>query len=85
VRSTIAQLATVVDTKALWQTVVFATVAGVGVTFAFTLALLGAARSIDLSRDGRSTAAFASAILAAIALAVVAAAIVLGIVVMTTK
>jgi hypothetical protein len=84
-RAALPHLATVVDTKALWQTVVAATLAGVGVTFAFTLALLGAARSIDLSRDGRSTAAIASAVLAAIALAVVAAAIVLGIVVMTTK
>jgi len=78
-------LALVVDTKALWQTVVAATLAGVGVTFAFVLALLGAVRSIDLSRDGRSSAALVSAVLAGVALAFVAGAIVLGIVVMTTK
>jgi hypothetical protein len=81
----LSQLATVVDGKALWQTVVYAAAAGIGVTFAFSLALLGAARSLDLSRDGRTAAAAFSAVLAAIALAVVAAAIVLGIVVMTTK
>jgi hypothetical protein len=78
-------LATVVDTKALWQTIVFALAAGVGVIFAYSLAVLGVARFVDLSRDGRNAAAVASAILAAIALAVCGAAIVLGIVVMTSK
>lgn len=80
-----AVLATVVDTKALWQTVVFALGAGIGVTFAFSLALLGAARFIDQSRDGRTVAAATSAVLAVIALAVVGTAVVVGIIVMTTK
>ncbi len=81
----LGHLATLVDGKALWQTIVYATLAAVGVTLAFALALLGAVRSIDLRRDGRASAAFASAGLAALALAVVGAAVVLGIVVMTTK
>jgi hypothetical protein len=78
-------LATVVDTKALWETIVAAVVAGLGVTLAFSLALLGVARFIDQSRDGRTAVAVASAGLAIVAFATVAAAIVLGIVVMTSK
>ena len=78
-------LATVIDTKALWETIVAALVAGLGVILAFSLALLGVARFIDQSRDGRTVAAVVSAALAGVAFAVVAAAIVLGIVVMTSK
>jgi hypothetical protein len=79
------QMATVVDGKALWQTIVAAAVAGVGVTIIFAIALLGAARSIDHSRDGRTAAAVAWASVGVVSLAVVLGAIVLGIVVMTTK
>jgi hypothetical protein len=75
----------VVDTKALWQTIVYSAAAGIGVTLAFALALLGAARYLDLTRDGRAVSAFAFAGLAVVALATVAAAIVVGIVVITTK
>ena len=78
-------LATVIDTKALWETIVAALVAGLGVTLAFSLALLGVARFIDQSRDGRTAVAVASAAFAGVALAAVAAAIVLGIVVTTSK
>jgi hypothetical protein len=78
-------LATVVDTKALWQTVVFAFAAGVGVTCAFSLGVLGVARFVDLSRDGRPVAATASAVLAILALLACGAAVVLGIIVMTSK
>ena len=45
-------LATVVDTEALLKTVAAAFVAGVGVTLIFSLAILGAARFAELSRDG---------------------------------
>ncbi len=78
-------LATIVEWKAVWQTIVFAIVAGVGVTFAFSLAVLGATRSVDLSRDGRSGAALAAATLGVAAFCVCIAAVVLGIIVMTTK
>ena len=37
-------IATIVDTKALWETVVAAFVAGVGTTIVFSLAILGATR-----------------------------------------
>ena len=78
-------LATLVDTSALWQTVVAAFVAALGVTLAFSLGLLGVARFVDQSRDGRNVAAAGSAVLAGVAFAAVAGAIVLGIAVMTAK
>jgi hypothetical protein len=78
-------VATIVDTTALWQTIVVAFVAGVGVTLAFSIAILGVARFVELGRDGRSAAAITFGVIAAVALAAVAAAVVLGVIVMTTK
>ena len=78
-------LATVVDTQALLKTVVAALVAGVGVTVVFSVAILGAARFADLSRDGRMASAVAFGMLAIVALAAAAAAVTIGIIVMTSK
>ena len=78
-------LATVVDTQALLKTVVAALVAGVGVTLVFSVAILGAARFVDLSRDGRMASAVAFGMLAIVALAAAAAAVTIGIIVMTSK
>ena len=78
-------LATIVDTSALWQTVVAAFVAGVGTIFVFSLAILGAARFGDASRDGRTVEAAAFATLGVLGLLATVAAIVAGVVVMTTK
>ena len=78
-------LATVVDTQALLKTVLAALVAGVGVTVAFSVAILGAARFVDLSRDGRMASAVAFGALAIVALAVAATAVTIGIIVMTSK
>ncbi len=47
-------IATVVDTRALWETVVASLVAGVGVTLVFSIALLGAARFAEHRREGRT-------------------------------
>jgi cytochrome c biogenesis protein CcdA len=80
-----AVLATVVDSKALLETVVASLLAGVGVTIVFSLAILGAALFGDARRDGRSGAATAAAGLTMVALAASAAVIVFGIVVMTSK
>jgi hypothetical protein len=77
--------ATIVDTQALWSTVAAAFIAGVGVTFIFSLAILGAARLAELSRDGRPIAAAAFGVLAVVSLGAAAAAIVIGIIVMTSK
>jgi hypothetical protein len=78
-------LATVVDTKELWQTVVGSLVAGVGVTAAFSVLIFGAVRSSDLRRDDRPVLATAAAGLAGLGLLATVGAIALGIVVMTAK
>jgi hypothetical protein len=78
-------IATVVDTGDLLETVAASLAAGVGVTFVFSLAILGVARFADLSRDGRPVAAAAFGVLAMLALAASTAAVTFGIVVMTQK
>jgi len=78
-------LATVVETKELFDTVVASLVAGIGVTTVFAILVFGVSRSADMVRNERPVAAAAAGGLAVIAFAVVTAAIVLGIVVMTQK
>jgi hypothetical protein len=78
-------LATLVEGKALLQTVIAATVAGLGVTFAFAVAIWGFGRSVELGTEERRLQAGAAATVGALALLVVLAAIVAGIVVMTHK
>jgi len=78
-------IATVVDTSALWQTIVAALIAGVGTTLVFSLAILGVARSSEANREGRTieTALFAG--MAVLGLLATAGAIVFGVIVMTTE
>jgi hypothetical protein len=78
-------LATIIDLTALWQTVVFAFVAGVGTTVAFSLSILGFTRFAEASRNERGGEAFLFAGLALFGLLATAAAIAFGVVVMTTK
>ena len=78
-------LATIVDTSALWQTLVAAFVAGVGTTLVFSLAILGVARLAEANRQGRSVQSAVFAALALLGLLATAAAIVFGVIVMTTK
>jgi hypothetical protein len=78
-------LATVVDTEALWQTIVYALVAAVGVTAIFAIAIRGAARFGEYSRDGRTLAATVSGAVAILGLLATAAAIVVGVIVMSSK
>jgi hypothetical protein len=77
--------ATVVETKALLDTVIVSMVAGIGVTAVFAILIFGVTRSADMVRDERPVLAAAAGGLAVLALVVVTAAIVLGIVVMTQK
>jgi hypothetical protein len=77
--------AEIVETKDLVETVVFAFVAGVGVTVIFSVAIWGVARFIDLSQEERPAAAGAAATVAGLALLAVVAAMVIGIVVMAGK
>jgi hypothetical protein len=76
---------TVADTDALLQTVGVALIAGVGVTFVFSLAILGFARAVEATRSGRSGAATLFAVLALLGLAATGAAAVFGVLVMTSK
>jgi hypothetical protein len=77
--------ATIVDTKALWETVVAAFVAGVGTTVVFSLAILGATRLGEANRDGRTLHAALFGALTVLGLLATVAAIVVGVVVMTSK
>lgn len=78
-------IATIVHTDELLSTVAAASVAGIGVTFLFSLGIWGAGQFTELSRDGRSMLATAAAVVAVLAMAAVTASVVIGIVVMTHK
>jgi hypothetical protein len=78
-------LASLVDTKALLQSVVASVVAGIGITAVFAIMIFGVTRSANLLRDDRPALATAAGVLAAVALVVCIGGIVLGIVVMTKK
>jgi hypothetical protein len=78
-------IATLVETKELWQTVVSAAVAGIGVTFLFSLGIWGSGQFLELSRSDRQVAATAAGIVGLLAFAAVAAAVIIGILVMTQK
>ena len=78
-------IATIVDTKALWETVVAAFVAGVGTTIVFSLAILGAARFAEANREDQRFSAAMFAALTVIGLLATAAAIIVGVIVMTSK
>ena len=78
-------LATIVDTKALGETILGALIAGVGTTFVFSLAILGAARFSEANREGRMVEATAFAVLGVLGLLATAAAAVFGVIVMTSK
>jgi hypothetical protein len=78
-------IATIVDTKDLWHTVVAAMVAGVGITALFSLVIFGVARSADMRRDDRPVLALAYGSLAGLAFVATAVGIVLGMVVMLSK
>jgi hypothetical protein len=77
--------ATIVEGRQLLETVIASLVAGVGVTFVFSIAIWGFGRFADFSRSERPIAAGAAAGAAARALAVVGAAVVVGLIVMTKK
>ncbi|MEX2197027.1 MAG: hypothetical protein WD844_17280 [Thermoleophilaceae bacterium] len=76
-------LAAVVDWEGILEVIVVSFVAGVGVTAIYAVAVLGATRVLDMTRDGRTMEAGAYAVLAVAAFAVVLAACAFGIVVLT--
>ena len=78
-------LAELVETQELLETIAASVIAGVGVTLFFSIAVYGATRFADLSRNERPAAATAAAALAGLALAGCIAAVVFGVIVMTNK
>ncbi len=78
-------MSTIVDTTTLLALVGVSLVAAVGVTAAFSLAILGATRFSDLRRDGRAVEAAFFGVVTALALAACVGAIVYGIVEIQTK
>jgi hypothetical protein len=75
--------ASIVDWDAL-LTVVWASVAaGIGVTAAYGLVILGTTRAVDLRRDGRTGEAIVFGVVGAVGVVTVCAMIVLGIVVLS--
>jgi len=76
---------TIVQTSELLQSVAASVVAGVGVTFAFSVTIWGVGQFGELTRRERPLAAIGAAVVAAFALLLVVAAVIVGIVVMTHK
>jgi hypothetical protein len=78
-------IATIVDTQALLQTVIAAFIAGVGTTVIVSVAILGAVRFSDASRDGRTVHAALFGGLAILGVLATIAAAVVAVIVMTAK
>jgi hypothetical protein len=78
-------LASVVDVDALLEVLWTSTLAGLGVTAIYAIAIVGVTRAADFSRDGRPVEAVVFGVLGALAFAVVCGSVVFGIVVMTSK
>jgi hypothetical protein len=77
--------AEIVDWQTIGEVAGYSLLAGVGLSLAFSMAILGATRFADMRRDHRDVEAAAFAVLALVGLVATAGALVLGIVVMTTK
>jgi len=78
-------IATIVHTDELLQTIAASVIAGIGVTFLFSVGIWGAGQFTELSRSERPVAATAAAVVGSVALLCVAAALIIGIIVMTHK
>jgi uncharacterized membrane protein len=74
-----------IDWDALLTVVWASTAAGVGVTVAYGLAILGGNRALELGRQGRAGEAAVYAAIGAVGVATVIAAIVFGIVILVNK
>lgn len=74
-----------IDTEALLETVIAASIAGVGTMVVVSLAILGAVRFADASRAGRTAEAMVFGALALFGVLATLAAVVFAVIVMTTK
>jgi hypothetical protein len=75
----------IVETTELLETVAASLIAGVGIAVVYSIAVYGATRFADLSRDERPIAAGAAIATAVLAFALCIAAVGAGIVVLTTN
>lgn len=78
-------IATIVEWESVLDTVLASAIAGIGVTFVFSIAIWGVARFVDYNRGERPLAAGAAALVAVLGLLATGAALVVGILVMTSK
>ena len=67
-----------IDVNALWNVIWVSFAAAVGGTAAFSLAIRGAARFVDLRREGRAVEAGAFAVMAGVGVAICVSGIALG-------
>jgi hypothetical protein len=77
--------AAIVETTELLETVAASLIAGVGIAIVFSIAVYGATRFADLSRDERPIAAGFAIATAVVAFAACVAAVAVGIVVLTSN
>ena len=77
--------AALIDTGALLKLLYSSLLAGVSVAIVFSLAILGATRSSDMRRAGRSTAAGAYVALTVLALILAVAIVIYGLVLTARK
>ena len=75
----------IVDGSELLSVVGVSLAAGLGVTGAFAVAIVGSTRAVDLNRDGRGAEAAVFGLVGLAAFVAVVAAIVLGILALTSK
>jgi hypothetical protein len=78
-------IAAIADTDALLQVIWTSLLAGVGVTAAYGIAIVGGTRALELGREGRTGQAALYGVVGALAAAAVVGAIVAGIVLLTDK
>ena len=78
-------LAEIVDWSTLGQVALASFLGGVGVALAFSFAIVGATRMVDMRRDGRDVEAGAYAALMIVGLTAAGAAVAFGVIVMTHK
>jgi hypothetical protein len=81
----VTPIAEIVDWGTLGEVVGYSLLAGVGLSAAFSMTILGATRFADMRRDNRPIEAGVFAVLMTIGLVATAAALVFGVVIMTTK
>ncbi len=78
-------IAEIVDVGELFSVVWTSVLAGIGVCFVFSLAIIGWARAADMRREGHGVASVVYLGLAVASFAAVMALVVFGVVVMTAK